>query len=156
MELNLGYAETKFQGSRFRSIRHGQIHSATYNLRIKRGLFRATLDGWKKYPRTLLRRMGKPERNNPSLSFRIFAFSPHLSARQNLQLVPEVNASTPSIEEMTAQLGVDNCLDQSVYTPLMDNANGYRHHSGPSQTLSPPVARRTFQPSGRKSNTCLD
>ena len=71
----------KFQGSRFRSIRHGQIHPTTYNLRITEGLFRATFDGWKKYPRT-----------------------------------PEVNASTPSIEEMTAQLGVDNCLDQSVST----------------------------------------
>ena len=38
----------------------------------------------------------------------------HLSVRQNLQLIPEINASSPSIEEMTAQLGVENCLDQSV------------------------------------------
>ena len=51
-----------------------------------------------------------------SMVFQDLRLFPHLTSQQNLQLVPEVNASTPSIEEMTAQLGVDNCLDQSVST----------------------------------------
>ena len=65
---------------------------------------------------TLLRRMGKFEKTIHLHGFSGSPPLPHLTARQNLQLVPEVNASTPSIEEMTAQLGVDNCLDQSVST----------------------------------------
>ena len=51
-----------------------------------------------------------------SIVFQDLRLFPHLTARQNLELIPEVNTSTPSIEEMTAQLGVGNCLDQSVST----------------------------------------
>ena len=51
-----------------------------------------------------------------SMVFQDLRLFQHLTARQNLQLIPEVNASSPSIEEMTAQLGVENCLDQSVFT----------------------------------------
>lgn len=51
-----------------------------------------------------------------SMVFQDLRLFPHLTSQQNLQLVPEVNPSTPSIEEMTAQLGVYNCLDQSVST----------------------------------------
>ena len=49
-----------------------------------------------------------------SMIFQDLRLFQHLSVRQNLQLIPEINASSPSIEEMTAQLGVENCLDQSV------------------------------------------
>ena len=55
-------------------------------------------------------------RNNPYPWFQDLRLFQHLTARQNLQLIPEVNASSPSIEEMTTQLGVENCLDQSVFT----------------------------------------
>lgn len=51
-----------------------------------------------------------------SMVFQDLRLFQHLTARQNLQLIPKVNASSPSIEEMTAQLGVENCLDQSVFT----------------------------------------
>ena len=51
-----------------------------------------------------------------SMVFQDLRLFPHLTVQQNLQLIPEVNSSTPSIEEMTTQLGVDNCLGQSVST----------------------------------------
>ncbi len=51
-----------------------------------------------------------------SMVFQDLRLFPHLTAQQNLQLIPELNSSTPSIEEMTTQLGVDNCLGQSVST----------------------------------------
>jgi putative ABC transport system ATP-binding protein len=51
-----------------------------------------------------------------SMVFQDLRLFPHLTAQQNLELIPEVNTSTPSIEEMTAQLGVDNCLNQPVST----------------------------------------
>ena len=60
--------------------------------------------------------MGKFEKTIHIHGFQDLRLFQHLTARQNLQLIPEVNASSPSIEEMTAQLGVENCLDQSVFT----------------------------------------
>ena len=52
--------------------------------------------------------MGKPEKTIHLYGFSGSSPLPHITARQNLQLVPEVN-DPPSIEEMTAQLRVDNC-----------------------------------------------
>lgn len=51
-----------------------------------------------------------------SMVFQDLRLFPHLTVRQNLELIPEVNASAPSMEEMIAQLEVDSCLDQPVST----------------------------------------
>ena len=51
-----------------------------------------------------------------SMVFQDLRLFPNLNGRQNLELIPEVNTSAPSIEEMTGQLGVDACLNQSVST----------------------------------------
>ena len=91
-----------------------------------------------------------------SMVFQDLRLFQHLTARQNLQLIPEVNASSPSIEEMTAQLGVENRLDQSVFTLISWTTTANCNHSGSSKTFSPTVARRTLQPFGRrKSTVCL-
>ena len=41
---------------------------------------------------------------------------PHLTAHENLQLIPEVNKTAPSIDEMAKRLKVENCLKQLVST----------------------------------------
>ena len=74
------------------------------------------IDG-KKYTQNTPTKNGKNLRKQSiSMIFQDLRLFQHLSVRQNLQLIPEINASSPSIEEMTAQLGVENCLDQSVFT----------------------------------------
>ena len=51
-----------------------------------------------------------------SIVFQDLRLFPHLTARQNLEIIPEENPSAPSLEQMTERLGVEACLDQSVST----------------------------------------
>jgi ABC-type lipoprotein export system ATPase subunit len=55
-------------------------------------------------------------RRNISLIFQDLRLFPHLSARENLILIPDPNPSSPSIDEMAERLGMHTFLDQSVYT----------------------------------------
>ena len=51
-----------------------------------------------------------------SMVFQDLRLFPHLTARENLQLIPAVNATVPSVDEMAKRLRVDNCLKQLVST----------------------------------------
>lgn len=51
-----------------------------------------------------------------SMVFQDLRLFPHLTAKQNIELLPEVNNTAPSIGEMTVKLGVESCLEQSIST----------------------------------------
>ncbi len=51
-----------------------------------------------------------------SLLFQDLRLFPSLSARQNIELIPQLNSSLPSIQEMADRLGMKDFLDQSVIT----------------------------------------
>ena len=86
----------KFQCSCFCSIRHGQIHPTSSNLRITERLFRTTFNGWKEYPWTLLRRMGKPEE---TIYLNCFSGSPPLPA-SNLPTKPSTGSGSKQLHSI--------------------------------------------------------
>ena len=51
-----------------------------------------------------------------SIVFQDLRLFPHLTACQNLELIPEVNPASLSIKEMAGALSVEDCLNQSVDT----------------------------------------
>ncbi len=55
-------------------------------------------------------------RESLSLVFQDLRLFPHLTAGQNLELIPQKNPAAPSAEEMSDRLGVRSCLDQTVST----------------------------------------
>ena len=55
-------------------------------------------------------------RERISLQFQDLRLFPNLTARDNLNLLPRINSSAPSVEEMTERLGMTPFLDQSLST----------------------------------------
>jgi putative ABC transport system ATP-binding protein len=55
-------------------------------------------------------------RERISLQFQDLRLFPNLTARDNLNLLPRINPSAPSVEEMTERLGMTPFLDQSLAT----------------------------------------
>ena len=55
-------------------------------------------------------------RERISLQFQDLRLFPNLTARENLNLLPRINPSAPSVEEMTERLGMTPFLDQSLAT----------------------------------------
>ena len=55
-------------------------------------------------------------RNSISLVFQDLRLFPHLTARENLRLIPDPNPASPSIDEMAERLGMLPHLEQSVST----------------------------------------
>ena len=51
-----------------------------------------------------------------SLLFQDLKLFPQLSARENLELIPETNPSAPSIDEMLDKVGMEEFSEQSVET----------------------------------------
>ena len=73
-----------------------------------------------------------------SMVFQDLRLFPHLTARENLQLIPAVNATIPSVDEMAKRLRVDNCLNQLVST--LSHGQRQRVAIIRAQSLSPPHA----------------
>ena len=55
-------------------------------------------------------------RERISLQFQDLRLFPNLTARDNLNLLPRIHPSAPSVEEMTERLGMTPFLDQSLAT----------------------------------------
>ena len=55
-------------------------------------------------------------RRSISLVFQDLRLFPHLSAHENLELIPDINPSAPSVEEMVNRLGLEPHLQQPVST----------------------------------------
>ena len=55
-------------------------------------------------------------RRSISLVFQDLRLFPHLSAHENLELIPDINPSAPSVEEMVNRLGLKPHLQQPVST----------------------------------------
>ena len=55
-------------------------------------------------------------RERISLQFQDLRLFPNLTARDNLNLLPRIHPSAPSVEEMTERLGMKPFLDQSLST----------------------------------------
>ena len=55
-------------------------------------------------------------RERISLQFQDLRLFPNLTARDNLNLLPRINPSSPSVEEMTERLGMTPFLGQSLAT----------------------------------------
>lgn len=55
-------------------------------------------------------------RGSISLLFQDLRLFPNLSASENINLIPQVNPSVPSVQEMASRLGVIDFLSQSVST----------------------------------------
>ncbi|MDG1139849.1 MAG: ATP-binding cassette domain-containing protein [Opitutales bacterium] len=56
----------------------------------------------------------KWRRDSISLVFQDLRLFPHLSAQENIELIPEINPSAPSVEEMVDRLGMGPYLQQLV------------------------------------------
>ena len=58
----------------------------------------------------------KIRKSSISLLFQDLRLFPHLTALENIRLIPQINRDAPKIEEMTEMLGLSSLLDQSVHT----------------------------------------
>ena len=60
--------------------------------------------------------MGNLRKRRISLLFQDLKLFPRLSARDNLELIPETNPEAPPLDEMLRQVGMEPFVDQPVET----------------------------------------
>ena len=58
----------------------------------------------------------KIRKSSVSLLFQDLRLFPHLTALENIRLIPQTNCDAPAVEEMTDILGLSHLLNQSAHT----------------------------------------